>query len=225
MVDYVLRFRNLNRIITSCEIINNNQLKIFVPEQIDLQQTDYYQLVIYKIDNIPDKTNIFTYKNIEDISYQEDNSIIINNSLNSIIVDSILKNDNKTVLFQNQLFQNNLIKYILPNESQYINLINNIIIYTNKISKSITVTEEETDQVHWTIVENNQSVIITHNLKGDVNIILRNLLDATMFKYSDYIINENQIQIIFPEDANVIKNFNIDLYLIYQPTGELTNAN
>lgn len=45
-----------------------------------------------------------------------------------------------------------------------------------------------------------------------------------MFKYSDYIINENQIQIIFPEYANVIKKFNIDLYLIYKPTGEIVNV-
>lgn len=64
---------------------------------------------------------------------------------------------------------------------------------------------------------NCKCVEITHTLSGDVNIILRNI-DNSMFKYSDYKLADakgNKVLIVFPEDANIIKDFTIDIYLIY----------
>ena len=58
--------------------------------------------------------------------------------------------------------------------------------------------------------------MITHDLNAEVNIILRDNENKLMFKYSDYILNENQILIVFPDNKDIIKSFTIDIYPIYQ---------
>lgn len=112
------------------------------------------------------------------------------------------------ILFSNRLnTDENKIEFVNYNSN-----INDIIIYTNEFTESYHVTTDNTDNVHW---ETDNSVVISHNLSGDVNIILRNIKDNSMFKYSDYKLADNKVLIVFPEYANVIKDFTVDIYLIY----------
>lgn len=96
LVDYVLRYKGVTRILTTSQIINANQIKIYMPEQIELNANDYFELIIYNISVIPEKENVFTSTVITDITQVESsNSIMINNNLNSLVVDSVLRDDNR----------------------------------------------------------------------------------------------------------------------------------
>jgi hypothetical protein len=114
------------------------------------------------------------------------------------------------ILFSNRLNtkeNENTIEFV-----NYNNNINDIIIYTNEFTESYHVTSNNTDNIRW---ETDNIVYISHNLSGDVNIILRDFKDNSMFKYSDYKLDGNEVLIVFPEYANVIKDFTVDIYLIY----------
>lgn len=215
IVDYVLRYRNLQRIIIRDEIINTNDLLLYFPPQLSLFDEDYYELIIYKISEIPNKTNVFSYKiyNINDFIWEDSNCVIFND-LGTIVFDSILRSINTNrILFHSIIKSPTNITYILP--KNYNSILTYICIYKSKLCQSISVTENNTENILWTTVDGNQSVIIKHNLNAIVNIILRNI-DKEMFKYSDYIIDENTVQLIFPNTKNKIKQFTIDLYSIYK---------
>lgn len=215
IVDYVLRYQNLQRIIIRDEIIDTNNLLLYFPPQLQLFDDDYYELIIYKISEIPNKQNVFSYKMYNASEFKWDNSnCIIQNDLNSLAFDSILRSINTNrVLFHSVIKTPTDITYVLP--ENYNNILTNICIYKSKLCKSLIVTEENTENVYWTIVDGNQSVIIKHNLNAVVNFVLRNM-EKEMFKYSDYIIDKNTIQLIFPNATNKIKQFTIDLYSIYK---------
>lgn len=117
------------------------------------------------------------------------------------------------ILFSNRLnTDKNKIEFV-----NYNNNINDIIIYTTatEFTESYHVTTNNTDNITW-LTDN--MVEITHTLSGDVNIILRDFKDNSMFKYSDYKLVDNKgykVLIVFPEYATVIKDFTVDIYLIY----------
>lgn len=215
IVDYVLRYKNLERIIVRDDIIDNDNLKIYFPPQLTITDDEYYELIIYKISEIPNKTNVFSYKiyNKSDFKWI-DNNCIISNNLNSIVIDSILRSSLKNrILFHSIITSPNEIKYIFP--ENYSSILDYICVYKSKLSQTFLITENNTENVFWTTVDGNLSVIIKHDLNSIVNIVLRNL-EKSMFKYSDYIIDENTIQLIFPETTNKITRFFIDLYSIYK---------
>lgn len=136
----------------------------------------------------------------------------MNHNLDSLSIDSILRNsNNERVLYTSELLNENSIKYITPNNN--VNLINTICVYTNKLSKTFFINEND---INWEIINNQQAIKINHNLNAEVNIILRDNDNKLMFKYSDYILNENQILIIFPNDSDIVKSFTVDIYPIFK---------
>ena len=163
---------NLQRILTTDKIIDNNNIQIFLPDEIDLETDDYFELIIYKLDGI------FSYKQ-EQVTNTAPSSIIIDNTLSATCIDSILRDGNgNRILFSNILKTDeneNTIEFV-----NYNNNINDIIIYTNEFTESYHVTQNDTDNIHW---ETDNRVYISHSLSGDVNIILRNIKDNSMFKY------------------------------------------
>lgn len=80
---------NLQRILTNDYIIDSNTIKIFLPDEIDLSDAnDYFELIIYKLDGI------FSYNELTDFNSKL-SSIIIDNTLSSTSIDSILRDENR----------------------------------------------------------------------------------------------------------------------------------
>lgn len=127
------------------------------------------------------------------------------------------------VLFESEIIDNK-IKFIIPNEEKYKNIIAKIYIYTN--IKSITFNiQEAQNNIIWLKVTDNETNItydavkIIHNLNTDTNIIIRDMNNNnSLVKYSDYILdNGNSILIIFPNDG-ILKedrNLSVDIYPIF----------
>lgn len=71
----------------------------------------------------------------------------------------------KTVLFSSQLLTIDNIKYLITDDNQdYFNLVKEVTIYTNKLSKTIDITPNSTDQIIWSTENGSETVRITHNL-------------------------------------------------------------
>ena len=75
----------------------------------------------------------------------------------------------KTVLFKSQLLTtDNKIKYLITDDNNqnidYSNIIKEVTIYTNTLSKIIEITPNNTDSVVWSIENGLETVRITHNL-------------------------------------------------------------
>ena len=225
IINYVLRFKNLNRILTTDIILNDNQIKIYLPEQISLAQDEYFELILYRIDTYPFNCKTFL-KN--EIYVDEQNAHSINSpEYTQIFFDSIIRiNSGNRALF-NYSLNNDLITYNLPNNELYKNLLNEITLYTNENNMCISITDQDSDNVQWITLENNPAVIITHNLNGYVDVKLKksNNNDISyidlMVNYSDYILNENQVLIIFPNTENNITNLDVNIFKIHSIEEEI----
>lgn len=218
IVDYVLRYKNLQRIITTDKVINENNLLIKIPEQITFNETDYLELIVYKISIDDIVENIFKYE-------EQNNSLEFPITLNSNQIEAIIRDINgNRVLFESEIVDNK-IKFIIPDKEKYKNLISKIYIYTNIKSMTFNIQEEHSNVIWLTVTDNKtnikyDAVKILHNLNTDTNIIIRDLNNNnnSLVKYSDYILdNGNSILIIFPNDG-ILKeerNLSVDIYPIF----------
>jgi len=230
IINYVLRFKNLNRILTSDIILNNNQIKIYLPEQIVLTNDEYFELILYRIDEYPFNCKVFS-KNEITIDDQNVNSI---NSpeYSQIFFDSIIRTNGGNRALFNYSIDNTTINYNLPNNEVYMNLINEITLYTNENNLCISITDQDSDNIQWIMLENNPAVIITHNLNSYVDVKLRksknddNISNIDLIvNYSDYILNENQILIVFPNTENNITNLDVNIFKIHTINEDITVNN
>lgn len=218
IVDYVLRYKNLQRIITTDKVINENNLLIKIPEQITFNETDYLELIVYKISKDDIVENIFKYE-------EQNNSLEFPITLNSNQIEAIIRDINgNRVLFESEIVDNK-IKFIIPDKEKYKNLISKIYIYTNIKSMTFNIQEEQSNVIWLKVTDNKtnikyDAVRILHNLNTDTNIIIRDLNNNnnSLVKYSDYILdNGNSILIIFPNDG-ILKeerNLSVDIYPIF----------
>lgn len=88
IVDYVLRYKNLQRIITTDQVVSENNLLIKIPEQITSNETDYLELIVYKISKDEIIENIFQYE-------EQNNRLEFPITLNSNQIDAIIRDLNR----------------------------------------------------------------------------------------------------------------------------------
>lgn len=126
IVDYVLRYKEFNRILTTDTLINDNELLIQIPAQLDLQEDDYLELIVYKISEDVNIKNIFTYKEIQ----IENDNITFKNPFNDLNqIDMILRNsESERVLFGCTKTLNN-ITILKPELEEYKNIIDKVYVY------------------------------------------------------------------------------------------------
>lgn len=215
IVDYVLRFKTLNRVFVTDTIVNGNELVISIPEylkddltdiippNINMEKDIWFELIIYKISSIEGKNNAFSYieNDIINTTYSFDIS-----RLNTSVVDSILRNDNQRVLFHSKL-KDKRITYVYPKD--YSTTFNNVINYTSVYTQSFEI--KETFLVHK---NNTRAILLKHTLPGIVKAVLRYGSNNTMFEFNDYV-EPGCIYIYWPDNTKFDTNFIIDLYTIH----------
>lgn len=231
IVDYVLRYKDLNRVLTTDTMLDLNNLEIVLPPQIELGEDDYYELVVYKLSNDINDNNIFKYK---EFSINDDN-LTIHNSFETEPIDYILRTENnERIIFGSEIKTNNII-FLKPEVEKYSNIVSKIYIYKCNETKTYNTKNLYNNDLTWlTLTDNNtnktyNALKIIHNLNAEVNVIIRDKLkNNLLIKYNDYNIeNGNAILIIFPENKGEDKsklNLTISVYPIFRPEGVQING-
>lgn len=225
IVDYVLRFKSLNRIECTDILVDSNELIIKFPEYLQSDLSNkippnitvdfdvWCELIIYKISEIPSKINAFKYimPEFDSVTNKLNNSYSYDiQKLNSEVIDSILRNDQQRVLFHSKLNETT-ITYVYPESYTNLNF-NNLVIYTSYFKESIKIKKT------FLIRKNNTyAILIKHKLPGIVKAVLRYGSNKSMFMFNDYV-EPGSIYVYWPDtDINKFDDeFIIDLYTIYK---------
>ena len=109
--------------------------------------------------------------------------------------------------------------------NKYLNSNNDIIIYTSQYSQLIYITANDTENIKWNTinitdkygnVNEYKTCLITHTLPGIVNFNLREITTNMLFRgYTDFLLNNNQIYLIFTEKYDINATYVLNLYTIH----------
>lgn len=227
IVDYVLRLNDKDRIITVDSIENENTLLIKIPDQLELTDSDFLSLIIYKISKNDNEnfSNIFKSRKLN----LNNNVFEFTNPFDSNIIDIVIRDtENCRLIFETEFTAENKLKIIVPNDFDKTTL-GSIYIYTNIKAKTLNIqelTDSFSDTVEWKELENYFMLKITHNLDAIPNIIIRDIKDNySLMKYYDFNIDNNNIAILIPkneENGSTLteikeKQLMVDVYPIFKP--------
>lgn len=227
IVDYVLRLNDKDRIITVDSIENENTLLIKIPDQLELTDSDFLSLIIYKISKNDNEnfSNIFKSRKLN----LNNNVFEFTNPFDSNIIDIVIRDtENCRLIFETEFTAENKLKIIVPNDFDKTTL-GSIYIYTNIKAKTLNIqelTDSFSDTVEWKELENYFMLKITHNLDAIPNIIIRDIKDNySLIKYYDFNIDNNNIAILIPKNEEngftlteiKEKQLMVDVYPIFKP--------
>lgn len=234
IVDYVLRLNDKDRIIAADIIENENTLLIKIPNQLQLAETDFLSLIVYKISKNDNEnfSNIFKSRKLN----LNNNEFVFTNPFDSNIIDIIIRdNENCRLIFETEFTAENKLKIIIPNDFDKTTL-GSIYIYTNNKAKSFNIKElidTFSDIVELKELENYFMLKITHNLNTIPNIIIRDIENNySLLKYYDYVIDNDTIAILIPKNLEngftlteiKEKQFLVDIYPIYKSEAYTINV-
>lgn len=158
-IDYVVRWNGLHQVICQDELIDGNTLKIYFPQNINLSPSDFYQIIIFPIStfdeiltnwNLPktDFTYNITVGNLELLAgndlWKYYFCVFENNGESQYAIQHNLETENIKVICRNKNKQKIYVQYtiedknsiILHIDNTIISQLENILIYTNTVSKN-----------------------------------------------------------------------------------------
>lgn len=192
IIDCVVRWNGLNRIIPQLYVNDNNSFTLIVPEQLEFGPNDFLEIIVYKLDEIPNFHNVFQYFSLDPqinentIKCNLPSAIYNQTCIESILTDS--ESNGRIVIPSEIITSDNTIQYL---KTSNINK-TNINIYTSKWSEHIIVPKPDlpnlqnivtadlhSDQIVYGYLNDEETkeqflaIKIPYTITGEPNIIIR----------------------------------------------------